>query len=229
MYSSVEMTFFMLLLVVLWSILLGIVHPIITLCHTNFSSSPLLLLSFSPLPFSELIGFSLVGEKGVGMAILTSIIGTLIFFFLANLLLYPFSSSFSCLLSSSCPPPSFLFLLGIFSLTCLCHGIALCFGGGQHSPDRVQLFVQLCFLSLLFELPLDVSSPTSPFHLNLPYTLLSRSFTSSLKLLSDSWPAHFYSVHWWSDSPCSFYLQNCSVSFMIYVLCGASSLFMHVV
>ena len=42
------------------------------------------------------------------MAILTSIIGTLIFFFLANLLLYPFSFSFSYLLSSSGPSPSFL-------------------------------------------------------------------------------------------------------------------------
>eukprot|EP00026_Physarum_polycephalum_P012741 Phypoly_transcript_13070.p1 GENE.Phypoly_transcript_13070~~Phypoly_transcript_13070.p1 ORF type:complete len:310 (+),score=35.56 Phypoly_transcript_13070:100-1029(+) len=94
-YATWEMTLFILMLVILLSVIL------------------------------ELIRFSAYGEHGMGFAILAAIIGTVIFFFLANLLF---------------------------------HGVALCFGGGERSTDKNRMFVQLCFLTILFTFPLDVLS-----------------------------------------------------------------------
>jgi len=57
-HASIEITFFILMIIILWSVVL------------------------------ELIGFGITGAHGVGFAILAAIFGTLIFFFLGNLLFH---------------------------------------------------------------------------------------------------------------------------------------------
>jgi hypothetical protein len=92
-YATMEMTFLILMIVIVWAIII------------------------------DLIAYAIAGATGIGYAILGAIFGTLIFFFLSNLLF---------------------------------HGVAMCLGGGANQRNKKQLFIQLCWCTLVFSLPLDL-------------------------------------------------------------------------